>query len=81
MTHKDKIKLIEKVLSGKIDWGKELKIFDRLYKLYPDDSFWNYYIATIKFNINSLLFFYGKKPGELLKEQYDWFVSNKERIL
>lgn len=79
MDHKAKIKLIKSLLKEELVsqknasfWPREIKLVNQLYKVYPNDAFWD--LVGLSFKLNSLAWFLTDDGQKELKRL--WFAYN-----
>lgn len=54
-----------------IIWPKEMKMVNRLFKIFPDENFWS--TLRLNFKLNSLCWFFSDAGREFLNKEYKKF--------
>lgn len=75
-TNLNKKEFVKKFLKteGNIIWPKELKIVKILFKIFPNEDFWN--SLELNFKLNSLCWFLSDDGRKLLNQEYKKFNLN-----
>lgn len=87
ITHTEKIDIISRLIDVpktnlKNFWGKEIKIFNRLYRQYPNFYLWDSITFSKKFD--SLLALESDYPQSIIKKkflEFNFEIKNKEKII
>lgn len=57
-----------------VSWPKEMSIVKKLWKIFPDENFWN--SLNLKFKLNSLCWFLSDDGRKFLNQEYKKFNLN-----